>query len=66
MFRNLESEKKAREESVQRRVLVPRTYVKGRGTFLDVLEQERSPWRGDASRDLSEVREYAPLTEWAI
>ena len=44
MFRNLESEEKAREESVQEKVLVPRTYVRGRGAFLDVLEQERSPW----------------------
>ena len=50
----------------RRRILVSRTYVRGRGAFLDVLEQERSPWRDDASRDLPEAGEYAPLTEWAI
>ena len=38
MFRKLESEEKAREESVQEKVLVPRTYVRGRGALLDVLE----------------------------
>ena len=79
MFRNLESEEKAREESVQEMDSGARDLCQGPGRLLgrvgagEAAEKnkrdfglQRSPWRDDVSRDLPKTGECAPLTEWAI